>query len=129
MSRSFDRYTEQIIDLVARYRDRVDFLAIRLEESEGTDILLRGSKVETLSEGISLGGQVRACHRGGWGFASFNQLADLIEHIEGAIHAAHLVGDDETLLAAVDSVQTRSHLMMTGTSPRAIPLVEKKSPL
>jgi len=49
MSRSFDRYTDQILDLVARYRDRVDFLAIRLEESEGTDILLRGGKVETLS--------------------------------------------------------------------------------
>ena len=55
MSRSFDDYTDQIIDLVARYRDRVDFLAIRLEESEGTDILLRGGKVETLSEGIDLG--------------------------------------------------------------------------
>ncbi|MGD1858602.1 MAG: TldD/PmbA family protein [Leptolyngbyaceae cyanobacterium] len=127
MVRSFDQYTDQIIELVARYRDRVDFLAVRLEESEGTDILLRGGKVETLSEGISLGGQVRACHRGGWGFASFNQLADLQERIEGAIHAAHMVGDDETLLAAIEPVQTRSQLTMTGTSPRHIPLMQKKT--
>ncbi|MEM6521663.1 MAG: TldD/PmbA family protein [Cyanobacteria bacterium P01_D01_bin.71] len=126
MVRSFDQYTDQIIELVAHYRDRVDFLSVRLEESEGTDILLRGGKVETLSEGISLGGQVRACHRGGWGFASFNQLADLSERIEGAIHAAHLVGDDETLLAPIEPVQTRSQLAMTGTSPRHIPLMQKK---
>lgn len=127
MSQSFDRYTDQIAALIDQYRDRVDFLAIRLEESEGTDILLRGGKVETLSEGISLGGQVRACHKGGWGFASFNQLEDLIERIEGAIHAARLVGDDETLLAAIDPVQVRSPLLMRGTDPRTISLTRKKA--
>ena len=127
MSRSFDDYTDQIIDLVARYRDRVDFLAIRLEESEGTDILLRGGKVETLSEGIDLGGQVRACHRGGWGFASFNHLAGLVEHIEGAILAARLVGDDETLLAQLNPIQTQYRFAMTGSSPREISLTRKKA--
>jgi TldD protein len=127
MTRPFDRYTDQILEFVARYRDRVDFLAIRLEESEGTDILLRGGKVETLSEGISLGGQVRACHRGGWGFASFNQLEGLAEQIEGAILSAQLVGDDETLLAAVEPVQTRYHLAMTGSSPRQVSLKQKKA--
>jgi len=39
---------------------------IRLEEAEGTDILLRGDKVETLSEGISIGGPWTV-HQGGWG--------------------------------------------------------------
>lgn len=34
-------------DLIARYCERVDYLMIRLEEAEGTDILLRGDKVET----------------------------------------------------------------------------------
>jgi len=127
MTRPFDRYTDQILDLVGRYRDRVDFLAIRLEESEGTEILLRGGKVETLSEGISLGGQVRACHRGGWGFASFNQLEDLAEQIEGAILAAQLVGDDETLLAAIAPIQTRYSFAMVGSSPRDISLTQKKT--
>lgn len=126
MSQAFDRSTAQILDLVNRYRDRVDFLSIRLEESEGTDILLRGGKVETLSEGISLGGHVRACFRGGWGFASFNQLENLAEHIEGAIAAARLVGDDETILAAIDPIQTQCHLEMTGTSPRDVSLPDKK---
>lgn len=114
-------------DLIQRYRGRVDFLSIRLEESEGTDILLRGNKIETLSEGISVGGQIRACYKGGWGFASFNRLSTLEDRLEEAIAAARLVGDDETLLAAIAPVQTLQLLQLSGTDPRQVPLVEKKS--
>jgi TldD protein len=114
-------------DLIARYRSQVDYLAIRLESAEGTDILLRGNKIETLSEGISIGGHVRACHKGGWGFASFNQLSTLAERIEEAIAAAHLVGDEETLLAEIAPVQDSCVLPLTGSDPRQIPLVEKKA--
>jgi TldD protein len=113
--------------LIDRYQSRVDYLAIRLEESEGTDILLRGDRVETLSEGLSIGGQVRACHKGGWGFASFNQLATLRERVEEAIAAAHLVGDEETVLAPVAPVQAICQLQLTGTDPRHIPLGRKKA--
>ncbi|MBD2149763.1 hypothetical protein H6F44_06430 [Pseudanabaena sp. FACHB-1277] len=63
---------DRVVGLIDRYKSQVDFLAIRLERSHGTDIFLRSGKVETLSTGISIGGQVRVCHRGGWGFASFN---------------------------------------------------------
>lgn len=114
-------------DLIARYRARVDYLAIRLEDSEGTSILLRGDKVETLSEGVSIGGQVRACYKGGWGFASFNQLATLAERIEEAIAAARIVGDEETTLAPVKAVQAVCQLPLTGTDPRHISLSEKKA--
>lgn len=72
-----DNVHDLLADLIARYRNQVDFLSIRLEESAGTDILLRGDRIETLSEGISVGGQVRACFKGGWGFASFNHLKTL----------------------------------------------------
>lgn len=116
-----------LADLIARYRSQVDYLAIRLEEAEGTDILLRGNKVETLSEGISIGGQVRACYRGGWGFASFNRLASLTEQIEEAIAAARLVGDEETMLAPVNPIQATCHLPLLGTDPRQIPLSQKKA--
>jgi TldD protein len=119
-------YADLLSDLVARYRSRVDYLAIRLEDAEGTDILLRGDKVETLSEGLSMGGQVRACYKGGWGFASFNQLATLTERVEEAIAAARLVGDEETLLAPVDPVRAKCVVPLTGTDPRHIPLAQKK---
>ncbi|MBD2314035.1 TldD/PmbA family protein [Desertifilum sp. FACHB-1129] len=113
-------------DLIKRYASQVDYLAIRLEEAEGTDILLRGDKVETLSEGISIGGQVRACYKGGWGMSSFNQLSTLAEQIEEAIAAARLVGDEETLLAPIEAIQDICQLPLTGTDPRQIPLAQKK---
>lgn len=116
-----------LTDLTQRYRNQVDYLAIRLETAEGTDILLRGNRIETLSEGISIGGQVRVCHRGGWGFASFNRLDTLVERIEEAIAAARLVGDDETTLAAIDVAQDSCVLPLTGSDPRQISIARKKA--
>ncbi|MEX0270935.1 TldD/PmbA family protein [Leptolyngbyaceae cyanobacterium UHCC 1019] len=116
-----------LADLIARYCSQVDYLAIRLEAAEGTDILLRGNKIETLSEGISIGGNVRACHKGGWGFASFNRLATLKEQVEAAIAAARLVGDDETLLAPVNPIQDICIFPLIGSDPRQIPLAQKKA--
>src|SRR4028119_1954968 len=115
-----------LADLIDRYRDRVDYLAIRLEDSEGTTILLQGDKVETLSEGLSIGGQVRACYKGGWGFASFNELSTLKERVEEAIAAARIVGDEETILAPIKIVQTVCQLPLIGTDPRQLPLQQKK---
>ncbi|MBD2692182.1 TldD/PmbA family protein [Anabaena catenula] len=113
-------------ELIARYSHRVDYLMIRLEEAEGTDILLRGDKVETLSEGISIGGHVRACYKGGWGLSSFNQLATIKERIEEAIAAARIVGDEETILAPIDPIQAICNLPLTGIDPRTISLKQKK---
>ena len=116
-----------LCDLMARYGSHVDYLAIRLEESEGSSIFLQGDKVETLSEGLSIGGQVRACYKGGWGFASFNQLSTLSERVEEAIAAARIVGDEETLLAPIKPIQDICQLPLTGTDPREVPIVEKNA--
>ncbi|MCV3212975.1 TldD/PmbA family protein [Plectonema radiosum NIES-515] len=113
-------------DLIAHYSSRVDYLMIRLEEAEDTDILLRGDKLETLSVGISIGGQIRACYKGGWGLSSFNQLATIKERIEEAIAAARMVGDEETILAPIEIVQAICTLPLTGSDPRKISLVDKK---
>ncbi|MEN8444594.1 MAG: hypothetical protein ABG776_06230, partial [Cyanobacteria bacterium J06555_13] len=53
-----------VSDLIARHRQRVDYLAIRLERSEGCQVRLRGDVTEALSEGLAIGGQVRVCHKG-----------------------------------------------------------------
>lgn len=114
---------DQISELVNKYRTKVDFLAIRLERSHGADIFLRSGKVETLSTGISIGGQVRACHHGGWGFASFNNLQNLETKIQEAIAAAKWVGNQKTVLAEVAPVQAQVRL---ANSPQ-IELIEKKN--
>ena len=122
----FDLRQTLLADAIARYRNRVDFLAIRLEKAAETNIMLRGSKIETLSEGISLGGQVRACHKGGWGFAAFNDLTSLSEQIETAIAAAKIVGEDTTVLAPLTPVEVVCSLPLTGSDPRHISLTDKK---
>lgn len=117
---------DRLESLVSRYRDRVDFLSIRLEESAGTDIFLRDREIETLSETLSTGGHVRACHKGGWGFASFNSFIDLEARLEDAISAAHWVGNDRTCLAPVAAQRAIVPLSLSGTDPRQIPLARKK---
>jgi TldD protein len=119
-------YQNLLSDLINRYYHRVDFLSIRLEKAEGSSILLRGNQIETLTEESLLGGQVRGCYRGGWGFATFNDLSQLSTRIEDAITSARLVGDEATILAPVTPVQTTCSLPLTGTNPRLISLVEKK---
>jgi len=124
---TISNYLNLLAELIARYKNQVDFLSIRLEQAEGTNIVLRGDLIETLSEGISLGGQVRTCHRGGWGFATFNQLSTLATQIEEAITAAKLVGEEETTLAQIEPVTGSYSLAIIGTNPREIPLKEKKA--
>ncbi len=113
-------------ELIQRYKSQVDFLSIRLEEAEATDILLRGDKVETLSEAISLGGQVRALYKGGWGMSSFNQLTGIDDRMMEAIAAAQLIGNEESVLAPIPIIQERCRLPLGGTNPREIPLMQKK---
>jgi len=115
---------DRLMSLVNHYKSHVDFLAIRLERSQGADIFLRSGKIETLSTGISIGGQVRACHRGGWGFASFNDLSGLEAKLQEAIAAAKWVGNAETVLAAVEPVQAQVSLIKE--NPSQIALITKK---
>ncbi len=116
---------DQILELVNKYKPQVDFFAIRLERSQGVDIFLRTGKIETLSTGISMGGQVRACHRGGWGLASFNDLNSLEIKLQEAIAAAKWVGDEETVLAEVAPVQAKVSLIQE--NPQQIELIDKKN--
>lgn len=115
-----------ISEVIQRYHNRVDFLSIRLEETQGSNILIRNGQIETISESTSVGGQIRACYKGGWGFVTFNDLTQLYNLVEDAVVTARLVGDDETVLAPITAISTTCELPLTGTNPRFIPLVDKK---
>jgi TldD protein len=127
MPQPFDHYKDSVLALIQRYAAQVDFLSVRLEQSESSLILLRGTRTETLSEEFALGGQVRVCHRGGWGFTSFNRLESLLERIEEAIAAAKWVGKSVTTLAPVEPCQVSVPLCLSGTNPREIPISRKKN--
>ena len=116
---------DQISDLVTKYKSQVDFFSLRLERSQGADIFLRSGKIETLSTGISIGGQVRVCHKGGWGFASFNDLNSLEIKLKEAIAAAKWVGNEETVLAEVEPIQVKVSLIQE--NPHQIELIDKRN--
>ncbi len=124
---NFKDYRNLVSDLIAKYRDRTDFLSISIEDAIATNILLRGDKIETLSEVISIGGQIRACYKGGWGNVSFNQISDIAQKIEAAISAARMVGTEETILAPIEPIEISCKLPLTGRDPNQVSLAEKKA--
>ncbi|MCZ0901425.1 hypothetical protein ON021_16110, partial [Microcoleus sp. HI-ES] len=96
---------EQLMEAIAPYRDRVDYLEVRLEQSESTAISFRGPQLDAVNRSFSLAGGIRACHKGGWSFVTFNGLDELKDRIEEAVVQSRLVGSEKTLLADVTPIQ------------------------
>lgn len=116
---------EQLQSAIAPYRDRVDYLEIRLEQSESTAIIFRGPQLDAVDRSFNLAGGIRACHKGGWSFVTFNGLAELNERIEEAISQAKLVGKESTSLAGIEPIQDYVAAEIGG-DPRGISLAQKR---
>jgi len=103
-----------------------DYIEIRIEEGDATRIQYRGRELEDIGRTTSVGGNVRALVRGGWGFSSFNDLSGLREKVERTVRQARLVGKEESKLApiepAVDIVA--AHIVR---DPAGVPLTQKKN--
>lgn len=116
---------DRLLDTVAPYRDRVDYLEIRMEQSESSLISYRGAQLDAVDRSFSMIGGVRACHKGGWSFVTFNGLADLNSRIEEAIAQAKLVGSETTQLAVIEPLQDYVAVEL-GRDPRGISLDTKR---
>lgn len=84
------------------YRDRIkealkrataEYCEIRVEETEQTSVGFRGKDIDQVSDSVSVGGNVRALYRGGWGFVSFNRLLDLGRKVQEACAQARVLGE------------------------------------
>ena len=117
---------QRLLDALKPYRDQVDYLEIRLEKSESTSLGFRGSLLDSVDRNFSLAGGVRACHKGGWSFVTFNNLEGLENRVAEAIAQAKLVGHEQTHLAAVDPVEDTVRVAL-GRDPRGVSLVEKRA--
>jgi TldD protein len=116
---------EQLQRAIAPYRDAVDYVEIRVEQSEQTAISFRGEQLDAVDRSLSLAGGIRACHQGGWSFVTFNGLAELQDRIEAAISQARLVGKDTTSLAPLEPIQDYVAVEL-GRDPRGLSLLEKR---
>jgi TldD protein len=102
-----------------------DYVEIRLEESQATRIVYRGPRLEEIGRTSSIGGNVRALVKGGWGFVSFNNLDGLREKVELAVAQARLVGKTESKFSSVEPV-VDTVAAETKKDPAAVPLASKK---
>ena len=114
--------SRQLAQAVKKYN--ADYIEARLEESQRSHITYRGKELESVGQSTSVGGNIRALVKGGWGFVSFNELNNLPRRIKLAVKQASLVGKEESKLAPVepivDTVATEKD------SPLTIPLAQKK---
>jgi len=81
-----------------------DFADIRIERESASRIMFRGRDLDHVGTTTSIGGIARALVRGGWGYATFNNLDRVRSALEEACECARLVGCDKSALAQVEPV-------------------------
>ncbi len=113
---------EMAAALCQRYGRTVDYLAIRLEQAETTELLYHHGVRKTAQSEWLGGGWVRVCQGGGWGFASFDGYEALTTAVTEAIAAARWLGRGQTRLAPVLPVQATVPAV---EDPRTVPLTAK----
>lgn len=104
---------------------RVDYLDVRYEVADTTRVHYRRDELESMSSDSSAGGLVRACHKGGWGRATFDSLSDLARAVDEACQCARMVGRKKTKLAEVERIVDAEIIAMMKRDPRGVPLADK----
>jgi TldD protein len=109
-------------------KQNVDYIEAHLEENYTTGISYRGKQLESIGKSISVGGNVRALVKGGWGFVSFNDLDNLKEKVSLAVRQARFVGKEKSqMLECTPVVQTVKSIIKR--DPQKISLADKKKML
>jgi TldD protein len=115
-----DRLTEAL-----KVQD-VDYADIRIEDKTESEVLFRGPDLDRIGSSRVSGGIVRALYKGGWGYATFNDLNDLESRVREACATAKFVGKKTSQLAPVEPVVDESPAAMQKDF-RQIPLSAKKA--
>ena len=105
----------------------VDYCEVRFEDSRELVIQFQGKVLENVRNTGLYGGNVRALHKGGWGFASFNDLNDLESNITLACEQAKAAGaivNEDFKLAPVPIV-TKDICPSWTLHPEAVSVSEK----
>jgi len=81
-----------------------DYIEVHFEESQSTDIVYRGGRLEEVNRAGTTGGNVRALIKGGWGFASFDRLDGLRDKVALVVKAARLASREPFKLFPTEPV-------------------------
>jgi TldD protein len=113
-------------DLISKLGDhKADYIEAHLEESTSSYITYRGRVLEAIGKSASVGGNIRALVRGGWGFVSFNSLENIDRRIKLALQEAEIAGKGASHLADIPTVVDKG-TTHSRPNPVEIPLAHKK---
>jgi TldD protein len=104
--------------------DGADYIEIRLEENRSTRLVYRGDRLEEVGRASSLGGNVRALVKGGWGFVSFNNIENIRDNVQLAVREARIIGKEDFRLSPIEPVIDVT--IGTGRGLSNLPLASKK---
>ena len=104
----------------------VDYADIRIEDKTESQVLFRGPELDNIGSSRVIGGIVRALYKGGWGYATFNDLKDLEARVTEASATAKLVGKETSQLAPAEPVVDELRAAMAKDF-RDVPLSAKKA--
>ena len=104
----------------------VDYADIRIEDQTNSWVNFRGPDLDLIGSARTVGGIVRALYKGGWGYATYNDLDDLEKRVQEACEIARLVGTEQTQFAPAEPVVDVIKSQME-VDFRQVPLAEKKA--
>lgn len=88
-------------------RSGARFCEVRIEETVGTRVVYRGKRLDTAQELLDRGGFVRClAEQGGWGTATFNDVAQLPRKVQEALACARAIPAERIALAEVAPAQS-----------------------
>lgn len=103
----------------------VDYAEVHIEEKLTSRVNYAGKEIEDVGTHSSLGGNVRAFSRGGWGFVSFNDTSRIQECAKDACAQARLVRRKDGKLAHSEAVRETVSVKLAD-DPAGIPLERKE---
>lgn len=104
----------------------VDYADIRIEDKTESQVLFRGPDLDNIGSSRTIGGIVRALYKGGWGYATFNDLNNLEARVREACATAKLVGKETRQLAPIEPVVHENPASMEKDF-QDVPLSQKKT--
>ena len=81
-----------------------EYIEVHFEESQSTQLVYRGKRLEEVDKSRSLGGNVRVLVRGSWGFVSFNDIEGLRNNVSLAVEEARMAGGEAFKISPAEPV-------------------------
>ena len=92
-----EEYIDLFENIIAKTRQKVDYIDIRFGMGENTSILMKDGNVDEINTGMSLATRVRVLNNGAWGFAYTSDLSKIDEITETALKLSDSLKGDVKL--------------------------------